>query len=157
MATTATPKTRAIATPGTGVGTARYHLYRMAYGRIKGAMDDGYYLEAITLIESIVSDRLESRITKLLGTDFSFKTLGALINKSKSVETDASLSALVQTDLDDWRQLRNEALHAMAKLANGDSSTWEDRMLALVLIAEDGIQVLKAIDSRCTALRKAGI
>ena len=129
----------------------------MAYGRIKGAMEDGYYLEAITLIESIIADRLESRLTKLLGTDFSFKTLGALINKSKAVETDPALSALVQNDLNDWRELRNEALHAMAKLANGDSSTWQDRMLALVLIADDGLQVLKAVDSRCKALRRAGI
>ena len=156
MSTTITSRTRAVASPGTGVGAARYHLYRMAYGRINGAMQDGYYLEAITLIESLVADRLESRLTKVLGTDFSFKTLGALISKARSTEPDSTLRSLIINDLNDWRELRNEALHAMAKLANGDPSTWEDRMLALVLIAEDGAAVLKAIDNRCKALRKAG-
>jgi len=157
MPTAPPKKTRAVATPGTNVGNARYHLYRMAYGRIKGAMEDGYYLEAVTLIESIISDRLESRLTKVIGSDFSFKTLGALIDKSRSVETDAALKKLVIDDLNDWRALRNEALHEMAKLASGDSSTWEDRMYALVLIADDGLKVLKALDSRCKALRKAGL
>jgi hypothetical protein len=151
------PKTRAIATPGSAVGAARYHLYRMAYGRINEAMQEGFYLEAITLIESLLADRLESRLTFVLGIDFSFKTLGQLITKSGTSETDPALKTLVKTTVDSWRALRNDALHEMAKLAVGNTLTWSDRMLALVVVASDGLSALKAVDKRCKRLKALGI
>lgn len=156
MPSSATSRTRAVATPDTTVGSARYNLYKQAYSRINEAMQQGFYLEAITIIESLVSDRLESRLTFVMGYDFSFKTLGELITKTKNVETDVALRALIDQDLDNWRKARNKSLHEMAKIADGDSSKWADRVKGLIPVAKDGLTVLRAIDKRYKTLRKLG-
>lgn len=111
-------------------------------------MKQGFYLEAIAIIESLVSDRLESRLTFLKQADTSFKTLGTLINESKSLETDPLFKTLVTVDLNNWRELRNKAMHEMVKLASGDVSTWDDRVKALVPVAEEGLKILRAIDNQ---------
>ena len=148
---------RALAIPGSIIGPARQHLYRQAYAQIKKATEQGFYLEAITLIESLVSDRLESRITFLKHTDFSFKTLGELIAETKKLETDTDFRDLVVTRLDKWRDSRNRSLHEMAKLADGDTSNWNDRVKTIIPIAEEGSATLRAIDKRYKQLRRLGV
>ena len=147
-------RTRAVAASGSHIGGVRHHLYRQAYRQINRALEYGFYLEAITLIESLVSDRLESRLTFLKKTDFSFKTLGTLIAESKRIETDSALKELIAQRLDKWRNDRNRALHEMVKLADGDTATWDDRMKAVVPIAKEGLATLRAIDKRYKELRK---
>lgn len=154
MPSSITPRKRAVATSGTTIGSTRYNLYKQAYSRIHDATKQGFYLEAITIIESLVSDRLESRLTFLKKHDFSFKTLGGLIKESRKTETDSALKELVANNLDKWRDDRNHALHEMAKLADGDSTTWEDRVKGIVPVAVDGLTILRAIDKRCKELRK---
>jgi len=129
----------------------------MAYGRMSAAIEAGFYLEAIALTESIVSDRLESRLSALGHPNCAFQPLGELIKAIRKWEPDAPLRALVEQDLDSWRVLRNQALHEMVKVAVGDPSNWDDRMLALVLIAEEGRSVLRRIDNRRKALRRAAM
>jgi hypothetical protein len=150
-------KIRAIATPGSTVATQRYQLYRMAHGRISEAVDAGFYLEAITLIESIATDRLESRLTFLTKTNVGFKNLGPLIQDIRTHETDSTLKAIVDVDLDRWRVMRNEAVHEMAKLEAGDTSKWDDRVQVLVIVVEEGLAVLKSLKNRLSVLRRAGL
>ena len=147
-------RTRAVAIPGSDVGGVRYHLYRQAYTQINRALELGFYLEAITLVESLVTDRVESRLSFLKKTDFSFKTLGTLIAESKKLEPDAVLKDLVTQRLDQWRDARNKALHEMAKLANGVATTWDERVQNVVPVAKEGLTTLRAIDKRCKELRK---
>lgn len=145
-------RTRAVSEPGTDVGSMRYGLYKQAYAQVNKAIKEGFYLEAITLIESLTSDRLESRISCRMGKDFSFKTLGSLIKELRDHESDPELKRLVDEDLDKWRQARNKALHEMVKLEQGDSGTWEERTAELIPVAEDGLTILRAIDRRHKAL-----
>lgn len=154
-------RTRAIATSGLPTGALRFRLYKQAYSRINEAMQDGYNLEAITIVESLVSDRLESRLSALLGKDFSFQTLGAVVNKVKSVETDAALGALVDVDLRAWAKQRNSALHEMAKMADGDSSTWDARMNGLAnccewpFVAQEDRRTMQSTASRRSVNHRA--
>lgn len=149
-------KLRAIATPGSTVATQRYHLYRMAYRQISNAIEKGFYLEAITLIESICADRLESRLTFLSGNNVGFRNLGPLIQEMKLNENDGILKNIVTQDLEAWRLMRNEAVHEMAKLEAGDTSTWADRVQVLVIVVEEGLNVLRNLKNRDRALRRAG-
>ena len=148
--------TRAIAHPGSATAKMRAEMYRAAYARINEATKAGFHLEAITIIESIVSDRLESRLTHILGHDFSFQNLGSLIIKARQTEKDQILLGLVDKDLDNWRKARNKALHEMAKIAVGDTSTWSDRVAGLVPISKDGLALLRTIDKRIKALKSSG-
>ncbi|MEI7845514.1 MAG: hypothetical protein WCK35_06905 [Chloroflexota bacterium] len=86
---------RAVRTPENEIGMARFNLYKEAITRINAAIDQGFFLEAITLVKSLISDRLESRLTLLKGEDFSFRTLGELISETRNRETDPKLRELV--------------------------------------------------------------
>lgn len=129
-------------------------MYKSAYSRIAESSKAGFHLEAITIIESLISDRLESRLTFVLQRDFSFQHLGSLITKARQVETDPTLLNLVDQDLDKWRKSRNKALHEMAKIADGDTSSWQDRVNGLVPISEEGLKLLKTIEKQIRALKK---
>ena len=153
----AAKKLRAIATPGSTVAAQRYDLYRMAHGRISEAVEAGFYLEAITLIESIATDRLESRLTFLTSTNVGFKNLGPLIQDIRVHETDVALRSIVDADLDAWRVMRNQAVHEMAKLEAGDTTTWEDRVQVLVIVVEEGLAVLRSLKNQLSKLRRAGL
>lgn len=147
-------RTRAIATPGSTIAKARAEMYKSAYSRITESSKAGFHLEAITIIESLIADRLESRLTFVLQRDFSFQHLGSLITKARQVETDPTLLGLVDQDLDKWRKSRNKALHEMAKIADGDTSSWQDRVNGLVPIYEGGLKLLRTIDKQIKALKK---
>ena len=144
---------RALAEAGNANGQARYNMYKSAYERIATAKKSGFHLEAITIIESLITDRLESRLSFILKADFSFQNLGPLIKKADKEETDAQLKKLVTIDLDKWRIARNKALHEMTKIAEGDTSTWQDRVNGLQPVSDDGIALLQVIDKRIRKLK----
>jgi len=144
---------RALAQTHNNVGHRRHNLYREAYGRISKAIHDKYFLEAITLTESLLTDRLESRMTFLLRKDFSFKTLGKLIQEIQKSENDVQLRELVAGGVESWREKRNNALHEMAKMEESDNRSWDARMAELPAIAGTGLKVLRQVDSRIKTLR----
>ena len=131
------------------VGQLRYDTYRKSISRIKSSIDAGYYLEAITLTESLIADRLESRLNFLTKSDaFSFKTLGKLqegIIEHDTVDELKRMMIYLKGDLDLWRDLRNKALHRMAKIKEGDSKEWEDKIAECMKIANDGEELRKRI------------
>jgi len=139
---------RATAETHNKVGMQRYRTYKASISRINTSIENGYYLEAITLCESLIADRLESRLNFLTGSDkYSFKTLGKLQEGIGKNETDKSLIDLVEFNkgtLDLWREKRNNALHAMAKMEDGDSREWEDKIAECKKIAEEG-EVLRKL------------
>jgi hypothetical protein len=56
---------KAIIIPIPENNAAKYFSYREAWGRIKRAIGHGFYLEAVTLEESIMSDRLISYLCRI--------------------------------------------------------------------------------------------
>jgi hypothetical protein len=151
-----TPRKRALATTGTTVGRQRNDLYRSAWKRINEAIENGYHLEAITLIESLVSDRLESRASHLRPhDDVTFKPLGDSINKLRDIEKDVEFRDLVNIEVRAWKELRNKALHEMAKLEDGDLGTWEERIATLPPISTEGLSILRRVDNQVRKLRKS--
>ena len=146
------PKKRAINSPENKVGKQREGLYKFAILRVKEAQEKGFYLEAITLLESLISDRLESRLSMLMG-DYSFRTLEKIIKRVREYETDAKLRELVTNDLNAWKEKRNTALHEMVKLAEGDTRTWQDKLDTIKPAAEEGFELFRKIDRRVSSIR----
>jgi hypothetical protein len=135
------------------IGQERYALYKAAFERIAQAIAEGYYLEAISIEESLIADRLESHLSYRLGKDFGFKNLGKLIDKIKSDETDAELRKLVSQELDQWRKARNTAAHEMVKIEVGKQVSWEARSQINQSVAEAGLILVRKIDQRTRKLR----
>ncbi len=135
------------------VGQRRYQLYKKAIVQFNNAIEAGYYLEAITICESLITDRLESRCEEL-NHPHAFKNLGALLRKLNQIETDHELRQVIFTDLDDWRENRNTALHEIVKFEKNEIPNWEDRVENSKIYAEEGIVIFRRIDSRMAILRK---
>jgi hypothetical protein len=144
---------RAVRTSDNNVGQERYELYKAAFEWITKSISEGFYLEAISLEESLITDRLESYLTWLRGTDFSFKTLGDLKRAIETYETDNALRQLVLGELDHWRQARNQAAHEMVKIEDGKRVGWVDRMRINQVVAEEGFKLVRKIDRQTRKLR----
>ncbi|MBA4159809.1 MAG: hypothetical protein H0X65_20420 [Gemmatimonadetes bacterium] len=107
---------------GSDGNVAKHLSYREAWGRIKGAIAHGYHLEAITIEESIISDRLSSYLvlTGVAQPDAKLEreSFANLIRNWRRSVTDAISDghfADLQSAVDDWRGRRNRMVHAMVK------------------------------------------
>lgn len=144
---------RAVRTPDNDISQERYELYKATFAWITKSINEGFYLEAISLEESLITDRLESYMTWLKGTDYSFKTLGDLKRAIEVYETDDDLRLLVLGELDQWRRARNKAAHEMVKIEDGKTISWTDRMRINQEVAEAGLELVRKIDRQTRRLR----
>lgn len=142
---------RAEAFTGEGYGRQRYRLFCAARERIIFCIKRGFYLEAITIIESIIADRLESRISHLQGENYGFETLGVSIRKAKRLDNDTKMRAILDR-IDEWRKERNRSLHEMVKIEKGTKLTWNERTKRNKSIAIEGYRVLVEMYQRVAAL-----
>lgn len=137
-------KTREIAdTPEKG--QKRYWLYRSVIDRYNEAYKSGYYLEAITLMESLITDRLESLLVYhgLITPNKAFMTLGSCINIIR--RSQEILSEKLIDEIDEWKNSRNHALHEMAKIEEGDSAVFNQRYVSLQSVAQKGYVLFNSI------------
>lgn len=139
-----------------GLGSNRYKLIKSAAERISKAVEAGYPLEAVALIESVLADRLEKRAqylhrssrnpsSALVEVKDGFANLGPLISALKKEEPDPELRAALDR-VNEWRKGRNLIMHQMAKIGTGALESWDDRLKSARQIAQDGIEVLCAYD-----------
>ena len=102
----------------------KYDAYREAWTRVKQAQEHGFFLEAITIQESIISDRLISFLSRpgalndcsKRQQDGKFISFYQIIRCWRS-EFSAPLKSGIYPDLidavDKWRTDRNSAIHAI--------------------------------------------
>ena len=101
----------------------KFYSYRYAYSQMKKAMDEKFYLEAITIQESIITDRLLNFVIrnkiKNISEDELHKPiafLNKLIEHSKPYFEDENLNI----ELNEFRFARNNCIHAMVKSYPGN-------------------------------------
>jgi hypothetical protein len=158
------PKVHVISKPGeNNVGSIRFRLLRAAAERATEAFKKGFFLEAITLTESLLGTRLESRLawvrnqTGKLPVEFS--TLRALcdelLGKRASAVPDAEAFKLPIEAVREWANKRNEALHEMAKLIEGDTHDFSVKYKRSRAVVMEGFKVLLAYDALDRKVRRA--
>jgi hypothetical protein len=96
------------------VAKARHQLFKVGFARIKDSIEHLYFLEPISLIESLLADRMESRTSDHVEAFSGFMNLGPLLKLLAACETDARLRLLNQ-EVDRCRQSRN-AIHEVMKI-----------------------------------------
>jgi hypothetical protein len=151
-------KVRLLASEKPGVGNSRYELLRAVADRTRTAMEAGFYLEATTLVESLLTERLEKRVQWLYQNPPTpaakgsleklkdgFKTIHVLIVALKATETDSDMRTVLDP-IDVWSKSRNEAIHEMAKLGHGAEKSWDERYLAAQQAAVVGIKLVLELD-----------
>lgn len=134
-------------TPSGQAGPSRQQLWRAAKGRMRRALEEGFYLEAIALQESMIADRLESLLDG--GDGIRMQTLGRLISAATGLLDRSTLAAI-----DEWRNDRNAALHQMVKHGEGFDHGWRERIAYAHLVALRGIRVIQVTDSAVRAAKR---
>jgi hypothetical protein len=141
----------------------RYELYRGATGRIKSAIESGYWIEAIALSESVIADRLEARISLLNDyTDASRRlgTIGSLVRRLISTEKHEGYEALhsLYLQIIQWSHLRNKAIHNAVKVSEDDNiESWESRYAALEHTARTGYELFKMLKAEYDKIKRRDI
>jgi hypothetical protein len=141
----------------------KYESYREAWSRIKHAQGNGFFLEAITIQESIISDRLivflarpeaENRLCK--DRKGRWPSFGQIIERWRKSFPDeqafpAGLEGRVSNlvdEVDQWRCDRNQAIHAIVKSDPGQPTQNIDLFLQQAKeVAERGERLAKAVSN----------
>lgn len=134
---------------------AKFLSYREAWARIKVAIRQGFFLEAVTIEESIVSDRMLSFLEKSCGVVLGGHSLN---NTSKewlkhakerfSADSDEGRNAQdLFTQLNAWREHRNKVVHGIVKSRVARLDDHIDNFLdGAAAAAVEGENIARAID-----------
>lgn len=145
---------------------AKFLSYTEAWARIREARKDGFFLEAVTVQESIISDRLTSFVVKTCGCDPNSKSLRTL-HSLGNVWVQASESRLPRSAesrlsiyelhlrLNEWRESRNEVVHGLVKSRAARDADHIDNFLARAkTAAEEGALLARKITRWVEAARR---
>jgi hypothetical protein len=149
-------KSSAITQPING-NTAKYLAYREAWTRIKEAQKQGFYLEAITIEESIISDRLSSYFRNVLEIEKQPKTfyeMGKIWRESHPEIITYGDRDLICA-LDEWRKERNKAIHDIVHSDTHFDRSIENFLSNTKAVAEDGEKLTRIISQWCNKKIKA--
>ncbi|MFD3511006.1 hypothetical protein [Nocardia sp. NPDC058666] len=148
-----------------GFGARRARRYTAAFDWVMESIETGHYLEAVAVLDSLLSDRLASRYWRIrkvqpTGRDTAKRLCGKLLNgfektDNPAVETDPSFIAVIEA-ISDWADVRNDAIHATAKIFGiEDPIIGFHRVLAIhQSTAVEGVRLLQAFDELDTASRE---
>ena len=124
------------------MGKAKQVLYQQAHQRIERCLKIGAHIEAVALIESIMSDRIESALVAPSGNQLEASTLGSLVSRIDKIEpmpTDLKRDILV------WNKSRAFVVHQMVKLTNDHGGEWNERIAFARRTAREGQDLLKVL------------
>lgn len=138
---------------GSDVARQRAAIFREGAKRYKQAMRDGYYIEAICLVESWIADRLECHLAYVTKDDTAFKTLDNLVRTYGKSDIDAELKRLVAEEVAQWKTHRNTATHEMMKIEQGKHRSWNQRVQQNKAPAVEGLRLFRKIDRRIRDLK----
>ncbi|WP_434978719.1 hypothetical protein [Daejeonia sp. YH14] len=135
-------------------GKEKYEIMRKAVSQYNAAIKAGYFLEATTLMESLLANRLESRISELTKSDVEMNTLKLLCKQVKrSGEKDEIIIKILE-EINKWANQRNEVIHEAAKISKGQKKKWENFLEDAEQTAKSGRKLFDAINKRLNQLRK---
>ena len=110
----------------------KYSSYAYAFKRINQALENEYYLEVITICESIITDRLlsygEYITEKYIGDKATLGNVLSKIKKNKKFVINEETENLLE-EVDVWRDKRNSAVHSVAKSKPGTATASEEEFL----------------------------
>lgn len=134
-------------------GQERYEIIKAAISRYNTAIEHSFFLEATALIESLICDRLESRIGELTHKSVEFGTLGDLLKKLNSIETDVELKNIMNKVLNQWACKRNVVIHQAAKIELGKKKDWKDFLRLAELTSKEGRKIFDTYNKQLQKIR----
>ena len=140
---------RILAEKGSAQNTLRGELYKEAFERIKKGNEQGNYFEVITLVDSIITDRVHSlvqHIRKHEDDDYQVQSAGGMIAiynttvKTHKFVPPPDFKKLINKQVENkWVPVRNFIAHSFVVVTNSNVTIdKEERMEILKQCAIDG-------------------
>lgn len=146
-------------------GDRRARRYTAPFDWVMESIETGHYLEAVAVLDSLLSDRLASRYWHVRRERPTSKdTVAGLCQKllrgfdtktNPAVETDLSFITVIEA-VKAWTAARNDAIHATAKIFSIDDpdASFSSALELHRTTALDGVRLLQEFDDLDTAARK---
>jgi hypothetical protein len=146
------PKLRATILDISGID--RYEIIKSVMSRYNNAIEQGFYLEATALIESLICDRLESRLGELAKIPIGFDTIGNLLKKLNRIEIDPILKQIMNTQLNSWCGERNKTIHQAAKIELGKKKDFNEFIRMSEKTAKSGRKAFDEYNKQLQKIRR---
>lgn len=135
---------------GTAIARQRYDLYKLANEQLKKAYEAGFFIECVSICESIISDRIEARLQYLRrGTDkpSHIDSLGRLLKQVEDIEPEDQIDLrAAYLSIRQWTDARNETIHQFVKVTDQNhQADAKDRIRQAKTAARDGKTLMKLI------------
>ena len=151
-------KVRALGEKGSVQNQLRYELYTEAFDRIKRGNEQGNYFEVVSLVDSIITDRLNSliqHIRKDEDDDYEHQSIGSMVQiffseiKERNFNIDPDYKKLINDIWHTWVQDRNFVAHSFVVVTNANKTkNKEDRLEILKRCAISGEKYAKEVTRR---------
>jgi len=138
-------------------GKEKYKIIRAAVSRFNYAMEENFFLEATALIESLICDRLESRLGQLLKIPVNFNTIGELLKKLNKFETDIELKNIMNKRLNNWCGQRNITIHQAAKIELNKKKDWDVFLEEAERTANEGRKIFDEYNKQLQKIRRTKV
>lgn len=117
-------------------------LITRALNRAERAVSAGFYLEALVLCDSLITDRIRVIGVHSSSTPIEIRGVNnGLVNLGRAGI--ALLDTTLIEETRDWGKRRNAAVHGFSKLAEFDGTSWQSRLKQTKVQAEFGIGLAK--------------
>lgn len=113
-------------------------LFRLTYSCAYRSLKAGYYLEALSLCDSLITSRLQAILSKDIEGNHSDKTIVRAANELLKMEIPEFDVGLWQ-ECRAWGKQRNFLMHEMVKIDDGSLSGWRSRLKLAKSTAEAGL------------------
>jgi|ERR1035437_4337917 hypothetical protein len=135
-------------------GKERYEIIKATIDRFNTAIEHNFYFEATALIESLICDRLESRLGELSKSPVEFDTIGNLLKDLRKIEKDVVLLEIMNKQLNKWCGERNHTIHEIAKIQLGKKKDWNEFLNMAKTTAKDGRIIFNLYNKQLQKLRR---
>lgn len=135
-------------------GHEKYEIIKSAISRFNTSVEHSFYLEATALIESLISDRLESRLSELKKSNVNFDTLGNLLNELRKLEEDIILIEIMNKQINNWSGERNKTIHQAAKIELNQKKDWNEFLKLAEKTAKDGRKIFDSYNAQLQKIRR---
>jgi len=143
----------------------KYYGFKEAFSRINAAIESDFYLEAITIEESIICDRLMSYLfykneLKLSIQDVNKGKAGLnnLLQQFHKINSNIIACSSVTdlfSELDAWRKMRNKCIHSIVKSYPGKpTENINDFLEDACVAALKGKRLCRMLSDWCAKERK---
>ncbi len=123
-------------------GVSKSNLIKECHKRLLRSIKQGFHIESIALIETLMSDRLESLLSTGGSEPVLLKTLGQHLAK---IEKLGVLDDSLVRDLQIWNRKRNLAVHELVKIRNQSDTDWNARIRFVRDAAREGNLLLNKL------------